>query len=85
VVNRQRKARTDGLDGYLVQVVLGTHPLTLGRIRGEIRSRHACLIECSANSRSASVFVPSKLRASADPDETEPAGRSRKAWVKFRL
>jgi SAM-dependent methyltransferase len=42
-VNGQRKARLDGFDGYLLQVVLTAHISTLGRAPHEIRRRHACL------------------------------------------
>ena len=49
VANGQGKARPDGFDGYLLQVVLSAHASTPGQARQEIRRRHACLSECSAN------------------------------------
>lgn len=61
LVNGQRKARLDGFDGYLLQVVLSAHISTLGRARHEIRRRHAGLSECSANFGPALAFVPNFL------------------------
>ena len=63
VANGQGKARPDGFDGYLLQVVLSAHASTPGQARQEIRRRHACLSECSANFGPALTFVPNFLPA----------------------